>query len=294
MIQQIHPKLLTRLWRHAGRVEVGHLLLPRGTIGLWESPCGLAFFHPAVEGDGALYPAFYQNVRADHWLMDDAKAGRAEFSEAANLVEPGDRVLDVGCGLGAFGRRVPHASYTGLDPYAPEAAGPSVLRETVFEHAERNPGGYDVVCAFQVLEHSAAPLDLAEAMVRLLRPGGLFIVGVPTWPSPLVEIPNFPANATPHHLSWWNRQALEALSAELGLTPVLVKDLPPQRQHGLIHWMHWLSPVKARGPYFRSAWSWHLSLIFSFMMAMLVGALLPLPPNARSIDCVLAARKPVL
>ncbi len=292
LIQEIAPILLVKLWRYAGGVELGHLLQGRGRIRLWESPCGLAFFDPMIEGDETLYPAFYRNTHVDQWLLGDPGAARAEFVAAAAMIGPGDKVLDVGCGEGAFGRHVPHADYHGLDPYAPDAAGPHILRQDIQAHASGAPEAYDVVCAFQVLEHSARPLALARAMVKALRPGGLFLAAVPNWPSPLVEIPNFPANATPHHLSWWTPSALSALCKELGLEIISARELPPQLQHKLLHWMAWFSPIKARGPYYRGAWSWHLSLILAFFLARVFGPLLGLPPGARPMDCFIAARKP--
>ena len=42
-------------------------------------------------------------------------AERGDFRAAARLVRPGDRVLDVGCGDGAFAALVPQAAYQGLD-----------------------------------------------------------------------------------------------------------------------------------------------------------------------------------
>ncbi len=107
-----------------------------------------------------------------------------------------------------------------------------------------------------------------------------------------MEIPNLPANAPPHHLSWWNLRSLTALSEALGLQPVVVRDLPPQAQHRLFHWMRRLSPVKAQGPYWRHSWRWHASLIFAFLAARTIAPFASLPSGAGSIDCFLAARKP--
>ena len=129
-------------------------------------------------------------------------------------------------------------------------------------------------------------------MVRALKPGGLFLAAVPSWPSPLVEIPNMPANTVPHHLSWWTPGALEALCAELGLETSQTWALPPQLQHRRLHWTWWFSPVKARGPFYKRAWSWHLSLAFGHAMARLMSKVAGLPPFARSMDCFVAARKP--
>ena len=291
LIQEISPGLLIQLWRHAGGVELGHLLRGIGTIRLWESSCGLAFFDPMIEGDDALYPAFYRNVGADEWLLGDPGGARAEFLAAAPLIGEGERVLDIGCGEGAFAGHVPHARYVGLDPYASAEAHPGVLRTDIRAHADQNPGAYDVVCAFQVLEHTSDPLGMARAMVRALKPGGLFLAAVPSWPSPLVEIPNMPANAVPHHLSWWTPGALEALCVELGLEAPRAWPLPPQIQHRLLHWTWWFSPVKARGPYYKRAWSWHLSLAFGHALARLISKVAGLPPFARSMDCFVAARK---
>ena len=292
LIEEIPPALLVQLWRHSGGVELAHLLRGRGMIRLWESPCGLAFFDPMIEGDEALYPAFYRNTDADRWLLGDPDGARGEFAAAALLVGEGERVLDVGCGPAAFRAHVPQARYTGVDPYAPEDAGPEVLREDIHAHAARNPEAYDVVCAFQVLEHTSEPLAMARSMTMALKPGGLFIAAVPSWPSPLVEIPNMAANAVPHHLSWWTTDALRALCAELGLEVTEARDLPPQLQHRRLHWLWWFSFVKPTGPYFNRAWSWHLSLALGYGLARVASAFGGLPPRARSLECFVAARKP--
>jgi SAM-dependent methyltransferase len=292
LIQELHPKLLTKLWRWGAHVDVGHLLLAHNPIRLWESPCGLAFFDPMIEGDETLYPAFYRNVGADRWLFGDPDGARAEFAAAAELISSGDGVLDVGCGEAAFRRRIPQARYTGIDPFASQE-GDGILRQSAQQHAQTHAGAYDVVCGFEVLEHTADPLGLARAMVELLRPGGLFIASVPVWPSPLVEIPNLAANAPPHHLSWWSPQALQALCQALGLEVISARELPPQPQHRVFHWMHRLSPAKVQGPYFRHDWGWHASVVFAFLAAQLVTPFASLPAGARPIDAFVAGRKAI-
>jgi hypothetical protein len=45
-----------------------------------------------------------------------------------------------------------------------------------------------------------------------MRPGGRLCVVVPSRDSAITEIPNFVLNAPPHHLSWWNEDALRVLA----------------------------------------------------------------------------------
>ena len=71
---------------------------------------------------------------------------------------------------------------------------------------------FDVVCAFQVLEHVADPLAfIAEAKARL-NPGGLLFIGVPNRESYVGRLRDFPLDMPPHHVMRWSRRALAALA----------------------------------------------------------------------------------
>src|SRR6476661_1862771 len=94
-IEVVSAKLLTDLWRFGAGVAPTPLHRGAGPLGLYRSPCGLRFFHPAIPGDAAFYGAFYGR----HWALEQFSAHAAErgdFRAAAALVGPGDRVLDVG------------------------------------------------------------------------------------------------------------------------------------------------------------------------------------------------------
>src|SRR5262249_23557572 len=185
---------------------------------LWESPCGLAFFEPMLAGDEKFYLDLYRQGEFRRLLAAPGLA-RAEFKRIAEIVRPGETVLDVGCGEGGLGRHLPHASYVGLDPnFSAAADRPGVGNETIAQHAATHPGEYDVVCALHVIEHVADRLGFARDLVRCVRPGGRLCIVVPGRASPMTDIPNFVLNAPPHHLSWWNESALCALADRLDLT----------------------------------------------------------------------------
>lgn len=289
LVQEIPPALLRGLWRRAFRVEPTPL--PAARIGIWRAPCGLVFFAPAEEGDAAFYAALYRRLDKDGRLRR-AGRDRAEYPHAAARIRPGDAVLEVGAGAGAFARLIPQARYLGLDPNAAAYASPDVAIRAEPLAAYR--GVHDVACAFQVIEHVADPLGFGREMLRCLRPGGLLILGAPLWPSAMTAIPDFAFNAPPHHLSWWSESAMRALAERLGLVVEEIRPLPPVPAQPLIHWMGRLAPVKAPpgGPWFAARRSWYASLAAAYGLGRAAAAILPLPRNAAPMFVFMAARKP--
>lgn len=294
-VQKISLNLLRSLWRLGLGIDVDRLFHGVTHPGLYESECGLVFFHPMIPGDRRFYSEFYSRVRMHDYLGTDVMS-RMEYRHAARYVGHNAVVLDVGCGRGDFRHHLPNAHYRGLDPFGPAHTDGVLVREALISHVERCPESYDVVTAFQVIEHVAEPRGFAESMLRAVRPGGYLVLCAPLHPSPMTAIPNFLLNTLPHHLSWWNQAAFAALAEALRLETVEITPLPPSPQEGLIHWMHRLSPCKAENGsaerYFGHRWSWHLSLALSFGIAKAAFALQRLPRGAGSINIFFAARKP--
>ena len=293
-VQRFSVSLLTDLWRRAFGVDIAGLYQGISHIGLYEAHCGLFFFDPMIPGERRFYDSFYGALHAQNVITARLRE-RVEFRRAANLIPAGASVLDVGCGNGAFGRLVPHAHYRGLDPYAPRDADTAVIRETLETHAEHHRGAYDVVCAFQVIEHTSDPRGFAERLIRLLRPNGLLIVCAPLHPSPLTEIPNFLTNIPPHHMTWWNTRAFCALVEQLDLRPLEIAELPASPHNALVPWVHKFSFCRSgKAPderYIAHRWSWHINLAVSYALGRAADTLLPMPRSARPIDVFMAARR---
>ena len=145
---------------------------------------------------------------------------------------PGGRLLDVGCGTGYFLAAAQRAGYqvTGLDlnreqlDIARRSFGLSDLHATMLSEYERTvpPGSLDIVTAFQVLEHVAAPMDFIAEAVRLVKVGGCVAVGVPNWR--VWPVFREALDCPPHHLTRWSRASLVGALERAGLEVVRARE----------------------------------------------------------------------
>jgi SAM-dependent methyltransferase len=178
--------------------------------------CDLRFFFPLVCGD----PGFYQRLQTYSWYYVQEKC---EYQMAGRLIPAASSVLEVGCGSGAFSTFLPPGCrYRGLE-YNDEAVskarhrGLEVDRGTIEELARSSESTFDVVCAFQVLEHVASPAAFLASAVRLLKPLGLLIIAVPSEESFMAEEVNNVLNMPPHHVTRWTDTALESIARVAGM-----------------------------------------------------------------------------
>ncbi len=295
LVQSVSIKALAQAWEIASGTQIQHLFGDKTQVSLYESDTGLMFFHPAPEGDSVFYQKFYKAHRVLKRL-DNFPLDRYEYLQAAKFVKPGYKVLDVGCGNAQFFIHIPHADYTGLDLYSPQSeVTPRVLNESAELHAKTFAGMYDVVTAFQVIEHVAQPLEFVSKLCDLLKPGGILILSAPLHPSPQTDIPNYLLNFPPHHLSWWTVCAFKTLAHQLSLKAVSIEALPYSPHEALAYWIHRFSlkKVSTHSPirYFSHRWSTYLSLLLSYFLAIPAAWLWPKPKKALPTNIMMIASK---
>lgn len=127
-------------------------------------------------------------LQADHWWFRGRRAILAALIADLPLPKPA-RILEAGCGpggnlamLSAFGE------VTGMEPdaasrdYAAEQTGVSVQAGALPAPLPFPPASFDLVCAFDVIEHVDDDDDSVAALGRLLRPGGFLAATVPGQP----------------------------------------------------------------------------------------------------------------
>ena len=157
--------------------------------------CGIHVTSPQPSSLDRYYPPSYYGSGDDHRFPRIVEALQAWLyrrrAEAVELLAGGPgRVLDIGCGPGrlleAFAQRGWRTSGTELS----EGSAAIARRKGIEVHVgspEDGPwveGSFDAVVMWHVLEHWPDPgIALAQA-ARLLRPGGVLMVGVPNFASP--------------------------------------------------------------------------------------------------------------
>ena len=244
IIATVRASDLARSWRQDFGIDASRLFdgVERLAIAR-EVGSGLIRFIPAILGD----PEFYAALRAFKWYHPTEKA---EFRTAAEWVNAGQRVIDVGAGNGAFAAHTQKASYLGLETdaaaaHACRARGLNVRPMTAAAHREdANFRPADLVTAFQVLEHVADPASFLDDLWALARPGGHVAIGVPDAESYLAHLPDFVLNAPPHHVTWWSERALRVYLTAAGFRVVDMVRFPVEPWERQLRWMarvaHWL------------------------------------------------------
>ena len=186
------------------------------------------FFYPTnLEGDGQFYS---QLERIPWYYMED----KWEFLKASELIHQSDKVLEIGAGKGHFVKRLIERNIdaVGLElndsaiGYANKNALP-IFKQTIKEHSKILNQKYDVVCAFQVIEHVSNVKEFIEDCISVLKEGGLFIVSVPNHSSFLQYDSKNLLDMPPHHMGQWSEEALTNIAPlfELELNHLFTEKL---------------------------------------------------------------------
>nr|WP_246256509.1 methyltransferase domain-containing protein [Isoptericola halotolerans] len=138
------------------------------------------------------------------------------------------RVLEVGCGQGAVGARIAaRHDYTAVEldgttwAVASARIGEAAPGSRVL-HGDLAALGtgeqFDVVCAFEVVEHVADDAGALAAWVARVRPGGELLLSTPAWPERFG-----PWDTLAGHYRRYEPDHLRRLMTEAGLTDVDVR-----------------------------------------------------------------------
>jgi SAM-dependent methyltransferase len=143
-------------------------------------------------------------------------------------IPEGKRLLDVGCGGGAFLRaaKTLGASVMGVEPGESGAArarssGLEVFAGTLEQFAEMNAGRerFDIITCCHVLEHTPQPVQTLATMKTLLQPNGFVWIAVPNAGCLFARTLGWRWHSTdlPYHLVQFTPQSLHRAVESAGL-----------------------------------------------------------------------------
>lgn len=154
-------------------------------------------------------------------------ATRASYRLVLQSLEPWrgtGRLLDLGCGQGDFLVEAAAAHWQATGMEFSEAA-VSLCRDRGLDVVQGASASnvlsgrhFDVVTAFEVLEHLRSPGDLLNDAASLLRSGGLMYLTTPNFNALLrhLERDNFAPISYPDHLCFFTPASLRHLAARFG------------------------------------------------------------------------------
>jgi len=208
-IDSVDTDFLARSYARNLEIDIRPLLITKIIAYNICHHCTLGFYDPPITGDNQ----FYQSLQKNSWYYLEE---RPEYNLIEKYIVHGEKILEIGCGEGAFAKYTNGCQYTGLDTNfaAVNIArnnGVNVINDDIETHARQNHNQYDLVCSFQVVEHVPDISGLLKASWRCLQENGIMIIAVPAEDSLLVKVYNNLLNMPPHHITRWSDRALRSI-----------------------------------------------------------------------------------
>lgn len=211
-VDSFDPRAIAELYLLQEEVDVARFFSGIDQLRLFEcGDTGYRYFFPfETVGD----EAFYQELQAAHDRrgLNYDRDWSPDHQVAFEQVSAGDNLLEIGCNRGKFLMRAREKtqSVTGLEfnelaAAQARAKGLNIVGDSIAEHAAGFPEQYDVVCAFQVLEHITSVGAFISDSLAVLKSGGRLIISVPNNEPYFQRFSKYEVlNLPPHHVGLWN------------------------------------------------------------------------------------------
>lgn len=176
--------------------------------------------------------AMYEAQGTDHPVhLDDGRTATAShtarFLTAASYVKDGDKVIDIGCGIGAFTRLVKEIKKdceiwgTDISDQAIKdnlKIDPDIkyLHRYIGEQDDLPENYFDVVFTGEVLEHMEDPSVLLKDCARILKKGGTLVL----------TTPNENHIQSHEHTWFFEKEDVDNLFQDAGFEDIKFIDLP--------------------------------------------------------------------
>lgn len=180
---------------------------------------GYRFWRPSeISGDEQLYKAL------SHAWPNYYRKERWEYKHARRYVAPKATVLEVAAGQGSFLQSVESRCKAALglelntDTLTTKVTTFPVRGTAIEQIAGESAGSFDVVLAFQELEHVVDPAGFLESAIRCLRPKGYLLLSTPNFSHRTYVQPEDAFDLPPHHMGYFDEVTYRRIARHLGVT----------------------------------------------------------------------------
>lgn len=199
--------------------------------------CSFGFRHPRP--DKSVLDAWYEGGLDTNWEWTPTT--RTDWMAAARLIAehrpPVRSVLDVGCFDGVFLAALDAGIARHGIEIMPEAAARAASRGITivgrdFSALENSEGRYDVITAFDVIEHVEDPLHLLEQFTRVLAPHGRIVISTGNFDAWMWRLmgSRYWYCAIPEHIAFVSPHWFDVMAPHAGLKVATVRTFAHCRE----------------------------------------------------------------
>jgi len=216
--------------------------------------CSLVYTNPRLSDHNATYllASSDDTDQIEQHAAAKATVFETALDEIISLQAEQDRrtpgtLLDVGCGSGHFLARAQKRGFdvTGIEPvkiaadYAANVLHMPVIQQDILQ-SELTPNSFDVITAWDVIEHVNDPRAVLAQCVKWLKPGGIMALRFPssTWQKikgailhGLLSSSRAVFSST-MHLYFFNEQTFTTMAHDVGLEVIHTKTTPAESNTG--------------------------------------------------------------
>jgi 2-polyprenyl-3-methyl-5-hydroxy-6-metoxy-1,4-benzoquinol methylase len=207
--------------RSCGLVQVVPMPNAKEIAGLYHED--LDHFEPYIDQLSVHHAYFKQKIK--------------EISDQLPITNNQSRILDIGCAMGVLLEEAQDAGMkaTGIDLSKDAATycrkhGLTAYFGTVNSRPGLERGGFDVVTAFQIVEHERDPLTMMKKIRSLLKPDGLVVMATPNYGGFWRKLMGrrWFGFAHPEHVVLFDHQTMRLLLEKAGFHDIEVKNDTPR------------------------------------------------------------------
>lgn len=212
--------------------------------------CGLVQVVP-MPSEKEISALYHDDIKHFEPYIKQLSVHRSYFKEKVREIQKKGTLLDIGCAMGVL---LEEAQKVGLQAQGIDISKDAVAycRKKGLRVSQTWPKGqFDVITAFEILEHERDPLGMVRRIHKLLKAGGVAVLTTPNHDSIWRKImgTSWVGYHHPEHVTFWDEKSLTYLMKKAKFANVEVRRDSPRpfplsfaftRGADYFPWLAWL------------------------------------------------------